>query len=798
MSDSNKNYESNANWFQISQGSYNYFITNCPDNQHFKKFREHTYTMTYDKLGRILTRSGNENTTWTYSDTPGHLGELEAVTTNNGTAQSYSYDALGCVTLQTETVSGQDFTKSYSYDSYGRVQTETWNTGFGIQNTYNQHGYLSSIKTSNNQLIWQPNAYNVRGQVTEYLRGTNLHTEKFYNTFGLPAGERTEAGTTYLYYTNYNFDSQKGNLTSRTDYLAGKTENFIYDNLNRLTNENVYNGVQLTTSFTNKGNITQKSDIGTYTYGDAGPHAVTGLTSTTGSLLPTNDQTIDYTAFNKASHISQGNLDYFITYGPDRLRRKTQLNSGIGDDVLLTKYYAFGDYEKEITPTGTRHLHYISGGDGLAAIYVKYSNAPDSLYFTLTDHLGSLGGAINSTTGTVFKQNFDAWGRKRNPVTWSYTNIPDFPFDRGYTGHEHLKWFGLINMNGRMYDAAICRFLSPDPFVQMPDYTQNFNRYSYALNNPLVYTDPSGEFIFTAACLLIPGAQFLLPIAIGADLGALTGGIRGANTDGVGFWGGAVRGAAVGAVAGGLSMIGGGTFVANLAWGAGEGALTGGLDAALWGNNIGEGMMWGAASGMAFASITSGIEAIQNAKDGYGFGTDIGRFNKMSNTIQETFLQEKFIDPSIMNSFNEFTNSRFGLTTNFEFSVIKSSSTLDGQAGAGFFDLYTNIDGSQELVKRSGAAIRRSMLHEDAHLRNIITTVDGKGPGSDVWRSFRKGGELNISGDNHGTVGYYDAIKNAGKLHIGFKIVESNRPGTSIAWQQFGWKKWIYSIPRRF
>jgi hypothetical protein len=45
-----------------------------------------------------------------------------------------------------------------------------------------------------------------------------------------------------------------------------------------------------------------------------------------------------------------------------------------------------------------------------------------------------------------------------------------------------------------MYDAGLCRFLSPDPYVQMPDNSQNFNRYSYCLNNPLVYTDPSGEF----------------------------------------------------------------------------------------------------------------------------------------------------------------------------------------------------------------------------------------------------------------------------------------------------------------
>ncbi|NOX47601.1 MAG: RHS repeat-associated core domain-containing protein, partial [Chlorobi bacterium] len=64
--------------------------------------------------------------------------------------------------------------------------------------------------------------------------------------------------------------------------------------------------------------------------------------------------------------------------------------------------------------------------------------------------------------------------------------------DRGYTGHEHLDAFGLINMNGRMYDPWVGRFLSPDPVLQQPGNAQNHNRYSYALNNPLKYTDPSG------------------------------------------------------------------------------------------------------------------------------------------------------------------------------------------------------------------------------------------------------------------------------------------------------------------
>jgi len=118
-------------------------------------------------------------------------------------------------------------------------------------------------------------------------------------------------------------------------------------------------------------------------------------------------------------------------------------------------------------------------------------------------------------------------GNRRNPETWrAYTSTPASPlFDRGFTGHEHLDGFQLINpdtlhfialsgsatanfslhsvcenqasagMNGRMYDPIVSRMLAPDNFVQTPDFSQNFNRYSYALNNPLMFTDPSGEFL---------------------------------------------------------------------------------------------------------------------------------------------------------------------------------------------------------------------------------------------------------------------------------------------------------------
>ena len=52
-------------------------------------------------------------------------------------------------------------------------------------------------------------------------------------------------------------------------------------------------------------------------------------------------------------------------------------------------------------------------------------------------------------------------------------------------------------MNGRVYDPEIARFLSPDPQLQEPGNWLNYNRYTYCLNNPMMYTDPTGEFFGT-------------------------------------------------------------------------------------------------------------------------------------------------------------------------------------------------------------------------------------------------------------------------------------------------------------
>ena len=112
--------------------------------------------------------------------------------------------------------------------------------------------------------------------------------------------------------------------------------------------------------------------------------------------------------------------------------------------------------------------------------------------FTVNYSFGSLTAISDATGNLVESQSYDPWGRRRNADDWNDYNVTSTLFDRGFTGHEHLPQFGLINMNGRVYDPFLARFLSPDPFVQAPGNPQNYNRYSYALNNPLKFTDPSG------------------------------------------------------------------------------------------------------------------------------------------------------------------------------------------------------------------------------------------------------------------------------------------------------------------
>ncbi len=109
--------------------------------------------------------------------------------------------------------------------------------------------------------------------------------------------------------------------------------------------------------------------------------------------------------------------------------------------------------------------------------------------FRFSNHQqGSILSVVAADGSRVFAAAYDEWGQQR-------VTLNAIGFSRGYTAHEMMPQFGIINMNGRLYDPLLARFFSPDNYVQQPTNSQNFNRYSYCLNNPLKYTDPSGELL---------------------------------------------------------------------------------------------------------------------------------------------------------------------------------------------------------------------------------------------------------------------------------------------------------------
>lgn len=115
------------------------------------------------------------------------------------------------------------------------------------------------------------------------------------------------------------------------------------------------------------------------------------------------------------------------------------------------------------------------------------------MLYTYTDNQGSLLVLTDANGVVVEKYAYDPWGARRNLTDWTQKDLrTKWITNRGYTGHEHLDAFGIINMNERVYDPLIAQFFSPDPFVQALDNWLNYNRYGYCLNNPLKYIDPSG------------------------------------------------------------------------------------------------------------------------------------------------------------------------------------------------------------------------------------------------------------------------------------------------------------------
>jgi RHS repeat-associated protein len=156
-------------------------------------------------------------------------------------------------------------------------------------------------------------------------------------------------------------------------------------------------------------------------------------------------------------------------------------------------------YEDESGVAGMKKRHYLNAGNETFGMIVCTaspctSTANTSTQYWYQDHLGSNSVTADASGAVIERLAYEPFGKRRlnNGNTDTLGTLVATSTDRGFTGHEHMQEVGLINMNGRIYDPGLARFMSADTTIQSPASMQSYNRYSYLWNNPLNGTDPTG------------------------------------------------------------------------------------------------------------------------------------------------------------------------------------------------------------------------------------------------------------------------------------------------------------------
>jgi RHS repeat-associated protein len=414
----------------------------------------------------------------------------------------------------------------------------TAKTALAITYAY-QNGLLRSVTDATDATgtcgstctLWTANAMNGFGEITQETLGNGVVTTRSFDavtswiskvTAGVGVGSATILNQSYAEDLNGNV-TQRQNNNPQGSSSTGLTENFFYDADNRLTCATLTSACTTPTFIydggaAGPGNITTQAGVGTYTYptpGSARPHAVASIAGTVNGISNpgfvydangnmTNrasaSQNVTWSSYNYPTVISAsdvtGTEEVQLFYGPDR-QRWQQIYTGPSSTERT--YYIGGLMDLVFVGNTTDYRHYIYAGNEPIAVYSRTAAGGVTMSYMLEDHQSGVSAIASAAGGVDVEESFSAFGARRNPATWvgapsagDLTTIAGLS-RQGFTFQTWLgQSMGLNHMNGRVQDAIIGRFLSPDPHVPDPSNAQNYNRYSYVNNNPLSFTDPTG------------------------------------------------------------------------------------------------------------------------------------------------------------------------------------------------------------------------------------------------------------------------------------------------------------------
>ncbi|WP_444900118.1 RHS repeat-associated core domain-containing protein [Microbulbifer sp. VAAC004] len=475
-----------------------------------------TANYSYDALNRLTAISypGNtsENAIFIYDSTEGGnkgIGQLTGYSNDAGST-ALTYDDLGRITRQDDTIASWSFSTQYSYDSLGRISSITYPSGRIVSYSRDALGRISAVTSKeNSQASARPLVSNIQyqpfGGISSMDYGNGITQRYSYDLDGrLETVSASGIGTIRSEFYTYDLAN---NITGIADNLDNtKDRGFIYDKLNRLTDEGFVEG-ENRYYYDLVGNRTQKDEKDTentqnstvYNY-EANSNRLTSkagkvwVTDEVGNTISSEDGSKLYT-YNHANRLK--------TYSEDGTLKGTYYYNALGQRVRTDKaednllhYDLSGQYlgETNMTTDGSpiqSQVDYIYVDNmPIAQVRTTYSDGQvqsTALTYLHTDHLNTPRIATNESQAIVWRWDSDAFGKSEpNADADGDTNqtLVNLRFPGQIKGTEAPHYYNYF----RDYDAGSGRYLQSDP-IGLDDGP---NTFVYVGGDPVNSFDSNG------------------------------------------------------------------------------------------------------------------------------------------------------------------------------------------------------------------------------------------------------------------------------------------------------------------